>query len=68
MLNNKIVIFGGILEVTKESDEIFVYDIVSSKWSTIENTHKVIEGGSPVHRNDFESSTNEKDTATHKKE
>jgi len=28
--------FGGILEVTKESDEVFVFDIASSTWSVLE--------------------------------
>jgi len=26
IINNKIVIFGGILEITKETDEVFIYD------------------------------------------
>jgi hypothetical protein len=26
IIGSKLVIFGGILEVTKESDEVFVYD------------------------------------------
>ena len=29
IINNKLVLFGGIIEVTKESDEIFVYDFAT---------------------------------------
>lgn len=35
-INNKIVMFGGILEVTKETDEVFIYDLATSRWSVYE--------------------------------
>ena len=33
IINNKLILFGGILEVTKESDEIFTFDFTTQKWS-----------------------------------
>lgn len=32
IINKKLVLFGGILEITKESDEVFIYDFASSTW------------------------------------
>ena len=31
--------FGGILEITKESDEVFIFDIESSTWAVLENSN-----------------------------
>lgn len=31
--------FGGILEITKETDEVFIYDFESNTWSTYEGTY-----------------------------
>lgn len=31
-----MIVFGGILEITKESDEVFIYDFASNKWSMYE--------------------------------
>lgn len=36
LINNKIVMFGGILEITKETDEVFIYDFAINKWFTYE--------------------------------
>jgi hypothetical protein len=36
IINNKIVLFGGILEITKESDEVFIYDLSTNTWKTYE--------------------------------
>ena len=36
-VNNRLIMFGGILEVTKESDEVFVYDINSSNWTILDH-------------------------------
>ena len=35
--NGKFVIFGGILEITKESDEVFVFDPSTNNWTILEN-------------------------------
>lgn len=37
--------FGGILEITKESDEVFIFDIESSTWAILENPNNVNESG-----------------------
>lgn len=37
LINNKIVMFGGILEITKETDEVFIFDFTSNKWSSYES-------------------------------
>jgi hypothetical protein len=31
-----LVLFGGILEITKETDETYIYDVPSNTWSMIE--------------------------------
>jgi hypothetical protein len=31
-----MIMFGGILEVTKESDEVFVFDFATSSWTILE--------------------------------
>jgi len=36
LLNGKFVLFGGILEITKESDEAFFFDPETNTWNTIE--------------------------------
>ena len=38
--NNKFVMFGGILEITKESDEIFIFDPASSNWTILDMKEK----------------------------
>lgn len=35
-VNQKLYMFGGILEITKESDEVFIYDLATNLWSTYE--------------------------------
>lgn len=35
---NYIIQFGGILEITKESDEIYVYNIPTKEWKLIDCT------------------------------
>lgn len=32
IINKKLVLFGGILEITKESDEVFIYDFTNNTW------------------------------------
>lgn len=31
--------FGGILEITKESDEVFVYDFTKNSWNAVDLSH-----------------------------
>lgn len=40
MIENKgkFIIFGGILEITKESDEAFQYDLATNTWSVLDST------------------------------
>lgn len=45
--------FGGILEVTKESDEIFIYDLASNSWKVYECL-PVLQG-SPLNIRDNDS-------------
>lgn len=35
--NNKLVLFGGIQNITHEKDDIFVFDVVTQKWKLIDN-------------------------------
>lgn len=49
VINNKLIVFGGILEVTKESDEIFIYDYATQKWSILELYYSKANDGSPIH-------------------
>jgi hypothetical protein len=32
-----MITFGGILEITKESDEIFIYDFATNTWTMHDN-------------------------------
>ena len=36
ILDEELIVFGGILEVTKESDEIFAYNFGTQQWTLIE--------------------------------
>jgi N-acetylneuraminic acid mutarotase len=36
VMNGKVIIFGGILEVTKEINDVHAYDISTGKWELIE--------------------------------
>lgn len=57
VINQKLIVFGGIIEITKESDEIFVYDFATNTWSIVEASNRMPEL-SPVHMNraiEFES-------------
>eukprot|EP00347_Sterkiella_histriomuscorum_P002778 403366836 len=47
-INNKIVMFGGILEVTKETDEVFIYDFAMNKWFIYETQLNLNGGNSPM--------------------
>lgn len=47
VINNKIVMFGGILEITKETDEVFIFDFTSNRWITYESPSYVFGGASP---------------------
>jgi hypothetical protein len=35
-MNDELVVFGGILEVTKESDEVFIYNFVKNEWRIVD--------------------------------
>lgn len=35
-LNGKLLMFGGIIDITKESDEVFLFDIPSGTWAIVE--------------------------------
>lgn len=48
VINNKIVMFGGILEITKETDEVFIYDFASNRWFTYESPILYNGGNSPM--------------------
>lgn len=39
VINNKIVMFGGILEITKETDEVFIYDFATNRWTIFESAY-----------------------------
>lgn len=36
VVNKKLILFGGILEITKESDEVFIYEFGTLTWSVYE--------------------------------
>ena len=40
--------FGGILEVTKETDEVFIYDFALNKWFIYESQLNLNGGNSPM--------------------
>jgi len=59
VINNKLVMFGGILEVTKESDEVFIYDFPSNTWRVYEALN--FDGGkSPNNIKDTDSLNDDK--------
>ncbi len=35
-INGKLVLFGGIIEITKESDEVFTFDTATSTWKLVD--------------------------------
>jgi len=45
--------FGGILEITKETDDVFIYDFTTNKWSTYESPHH--GSNSPMNIKDSDS-------------
>ena len=53
IVNGKIFIFGGILEVTKEINDLFCYDIAKCKWENLyevdafNKTERSPDGNSP---------------------
>jgi hypothetical protein len=54
VINNKAVMFGGILEVTKETDDVFIYDFAANKWSTYDTPQLPGGNNSPVNMRDFD--------------
>ena len=48
---NKLILFGGIIEITKESDEVFTFDPSTSEWKLIDTI------GSHVLNNDLNQSS-----------
>jgi hypothetical protein len=56
IINNKIVLFGGIIEITKESDEVFTYDFATNTWSIVDLPNPYKDGsGSPMNNRDTDS-------------
>jgi hypothetical protein len=45
IIHNKIVLFGGIIEITKESDEVFVFDLSTNTWSLSDQPANFREAG-----------------------
>lgn len=60
IVNNKIFMFGGILEVTKESDEVFIYDFSKNNWSTYESPPNYGNSNSPLLFRDLEHTHDER--------
>jgi Galactose oxidase, central domain len=54
LINNKLVMFGGILEITKETDDVFIYDFASNKWIIYESPHHY-GNNSPMNIRDTDS-------------
>lgn len=46
--------FGGILEITKETDDVFIYDFASNKWIIYESPHHY-GNNSPMNIKDTDS-------------
>ena len=42
VMNNQMVVFGGIIDVTRESDEVFTFDFQTQEWRLLDLNH---EGG-----------------------
>lgn len=45
--NQKLFLFGGIVDVTKERDELFEFDIATSTWTLVGNNPPLVEICSP---------------------
>mmetsp|Transcript_12918 Transcript_12918/g.12809 ORF Transcript_12918/g.12809 Transcript_12918/m.12809 type:complete len:134 (+) Transcript_12918:840-1241(+) len=48
IFKDKMILFGGIIEVTKESDEVFIYDPVINTWKLVDTSGQIHEGMSPA--------------------
>jgi hypothetical protein len=48
IINNKIVLFGGIIEITKESDEVFTFDLTTNTWRIVDLPNPNKDSGSPM--------------------
>jgi hypothetical protein len=68
IINNKIVLFGGIIEITKESDEVFIFDAAQHKWLTVDLPNPLKDAnGSPMNQHkDTESVKGDELTLQHK--
>jgi Galactose oxidase, central domain len=48
IIENYMVIFGGIYEITKELNDLHLYDFRKNKWITVcEESHSPVRGSSP---------------------
>ena len=67
IVNNKIVLFGGIIEITKESDEVFLFDFKTLSWSIVDLPNLYKDGqGSPMNHRDTDSTHGEQPTLNNK--
>lgn len=59
IIDHYMIVFGGIFEITKELNDLHLYDFRRNKWITIcEESYSPIRGGSPYGHED--SSPNDK--------
>ncbi len=56
IMDDKMVMFGGIIEVTKESDEVFVFDFVTQEWKLMDLNSDQMDG--TVQRRDSRAFSN----------
>lgn len=57
-MNSKFVMFGGILEITKESDEVYIFDPAISQWNILElnsNIGDLLRTGTNTFKDDLDS-------------
>eukprot|EP00349_Pseudokeronopsis_sp_Brazil_P006727 CAMPEP_0202959692 /NCGR_PEP_ID=MMETSP1396-20130829/3860_1 /ASSEMBLY_ACC=CAM_ASM_000872 /TAXON_ID= /ORGANISM="Pseudokeronopsis sp., Strain Brazil" /LENGTH=58 /DNA_ID=CAMNT_0049678385 /DNA_START=755 /DNA_END=931 /DNA_ORIENTATION=+ len=47
-MNGRLILFGGIIEITKESDEVFIFDPVQNIWKQVDTSGQIHEGLSPA--------------------
>lgn len=67
IINHKIVLFGGIIEITKESDEVFLFDFKTNSWSIVDLPNLFKDGqGSPMNHRDTDSTHGEQLTLNNK--
>jgi N-acetylneuraminic acid mutarotase len=48
IIDQYMIVFGGIYEITKELNDLHLYDFRANKWVTVcEETHSPVRGSSP---------------------